>query len=392
MASKSPLRAQRRTRSTNTDADAQTRALSAAASLSAVQGVSGASLIAELELHLSTTNNRRGRPYQRKTIQAYVNAARSLDRWLSEHASEHVTTLPGTSSRGNARGKGKTRQSAGVAELSFLGVETATLNRHLRWWYETFDVPKSQDGKGGYTGGTNTQSRNLRALFSYLAEEYEHPNPYQDPKLHNYAAPALGKPKTLSEDFINDTLQVTGNGSPRVRDFETVRDHALLRVLTEGLRAEEILNLRTIDLDLPNATLVVVPLKDGRNTQDGRLIPLQPKTVKALQRYLRVRVEQHKRHTDEWLWLGTRNRSRLLYAGLHRMTKRRAEQAGYEPEHVSPHSWCHTWCDDLLSSGVSGENVMAIRGWKSASMLRRYGADMASQRAVNAVHQLGDRY
>ncbi|MFK4146247.1 tyrosine-type recombinase/integrase [Streptomyces sp. NPDC004065] len=382
MASKSPLRAQRRTRSTSTDADAQTRALSAATSLSAVQGVSGASLIAELELHLSTTNNRRGRPYQRKTIQAYVNAARSLDRWLT--TPEHVKALNGTSAR---------RQTAGVAELSFLAVDTATLNRHFRWWYESFDIPKSQDGKGGYTGGTNTQSRNLRALFAYLAEEYEHPNPYQDPKLHNYAAPHLGKPKTLSAEFIEDTLRITGNGSPRIRDFETVRDHALLRVLTEGLRAEEILNLRVQDLDLPNATLVVVPLKDGRNTQDGRLIPLQPKTVKALQRYLRARAEQHKlAHKTDWLWLGTRNRSRLLYAGLHRMTKRRAEQAGYEPEHVSPHSWCHTWCDDLLSNGVSGENVMAIRGWKSASMLRRYGADQASRRAVDAVHALGDRY
>lgn len=35
---------------------------------------------------------------------------------------------------------------------------------------------------------------------------------------------------------------------------------------------------------------------------------------------------------------------------------------------------------------------MAVRGWKSPAMLRRYGADMASQRTVDAVHNLGDRY
>lgn len=372
MASKSPLRAQQRTRSTSTDADAQTRALSTAAPLSAVQGVSGASLIAELELHLSTTNNRRGRPFQRKTINAYVNSAKSLDRWLTAQAQ---------TSQINA---------VGVAELSFLAVDTATLNRHLRWWYETFDVPKSQDGNGGYTGGTNTQSRNLRAMFNYLAEEYDHPNPFKDPRLHNWAAPELGKPKTLSREFISDCLKITSWGPSR-RDFETVRDHALLRVLTEGLRAEEILSLRTFDLDLQSATLVVVPLKGNRNSTDGRPIPLQPSTVKALQRYLRVRA-LHKRAADDWLWLGTRNRSRLLYAGLHRMTKRRAEQAGYDPAHVSPHAYCHSWTDDLLSSGVSGENVMAIRGWRSASMLRRYAQDTASQRAINAVHNLGDRY
>jgi site-specific recombinase XerD len=74
------------------------------------------------------------------------------------------------------------------------------------------------------------------------------------------------------------------------------------------------------------------------------------------------------------------------------MVKRRAEEAGYDSSEVSPHSYCHTWTDDLLSSGVSGENVMAVLGWKSPAMLRRHAHDQASQRAVTAVHQLGDRY
>lgn len=148
------------------------------------------------------------------------------------------------------------------------------LNRHLRWWYETHDVPKSQDGQGGYTGGVSTPQGSLRALFHYLADEYGHPNPYLDPALNRYAAPALGKPKTLSEEFIQDVLTLTAWGTePERRDFGTVRDHALLRVLTEGLRAEEILNLHAQDLDLPNKTLVVVPLKGQRNSVDARPIP-----------------------------------------------------------------------------------------------------------------------
>ncbi|MGR6997215.1 hypothetical protein ACU686_02340 [Yinghuangia aomiensis] len=39
--------------------------------------------------------------------------------------------------------------------------------------------------------------RNLRAIFDYLEEEYDHPNPYGDPKLQRYAAPALGKLQDL---------------------------------------------------------------------------------------------------------------------------------------------------------------------------------------------------
>ncbi|MEV0471476.1 tyrosine-type recombinase/integrase [Streptomyces prunicolor] len=321
-------------------------------------------LIDELELHLSTTTNKHGRPFQRRTINAYKYAATQLHHWLTA------------------------RKTAG----DFTSVDTATLNRFFRWYYQEHDVPKSQDGKGGYTGGTNTVQRNLRALFVYLAEEYDHTNPYDDPKLQRYATPPLGKPKTLSEEFVGDMLKATGNGSPKVRDFQTVRDHAILRVLTEGLRSDELLNLRVQDLDLTRGTLVVVPIKMDRNSLDGRVIPLQPKTVKALSRWLRVRATHKRANTDDWLWLGTRNRSRLLYAGLHGLVKKWAEEAGYDPSAVSPHSFCHTWADDLKAAGVSGEHIMAIRGWKSPAMLRRYGADMASTRAVNAVQGLGDRY
>ena len=372
-ARKSALRSARRSVVNDTDTQSQTHAQSAVHTLRSPEDIRTA-LLSELDLHLSTTNNKRGRPFQRKTINAYVNAGKALSAWIG--ASQHVN-------------------AAGVVVESFTDVDVSTANAFFRWWYETKDVPKSQDGQGGYTGGVSTQQRNLRALFLYLADEYDHPNPYLDPKFNRYAAPQLGKPKTLSEEFVRDILSLTAWG-PERRDFENTRDHALFRVLTEGLRAEEILNLQVDDLDLPNGTLVVVPLKGQRNSTDARPIPLQPSTVKALTRYLRLRATHPRAdsgHRDPaWLWLGTRGGGRLAYKGLYHLVKRRTGQAGYDPDEVSPHSFCHTWCHDLLDAGVSGENVMAIRGWSSASMLRRYGADQASQRAINAVHQLGDRY
>lgn len=376
-AARNPLRAQQRVRASQSSTPTQSTHALTTAPVHAVRSAEDVrlALVAELELHLSTTTNKHGRPFQRRTINAYKYAATQLHHWLT------------------AQEQTRTSHTVGVAQ-GFM-IDTATLNRFFRWYYQEHDVPKSQDGKGGYTGGTNTVQRNLRALFVYLEEEYDHPNPYDDPRLQRYATPPMGKPKTLSEDFILDCLRTTGGGSPKVRDFEMVRNHAILRVLTEGLRSDELLNLRVQDLDLPSGTLVVIPIKMDRNSTDARVIPLQPKTVRALTRYLRVRAE-HKRaqgpNADDWLWLGTRNRSRLLYAGLHRMTKRVAELAGYDPAHVSPHSFCHTWADDLKAAGVSGEHIMAVRGWKSPAMLRRYGADMASKRAVDAVHSLGDRY
>jgi integrase/recombinase XerD len=76
-------------------------------------------------------------------------------------------------------------------------------------------------------------------------------------------------------DFIKDLLDATGSG--RGRSFEDVRDHALIRLLCEGLRRTEIVQMRLDDLpaDLVLQPLVrVVPLKGARAEDAGRLVPL----------------------------------------------------------------------------------------------------------------------
>lgn len=300
--------------------------------------------------HLRASNNKHGRPYTEKTVTAYTKAVRALDQWMSREGLEE----------------------------DFTSVAVSTLNLFFRAYYESHNQ-----------GGTNTVQRNLRPFFTWMEDEHDTANPYRDKKLQRYAPPKAGKPQTLSADFITDLLKATGNGHPRVREFEKVRDHAIIRVLTEGLRAEELLTLRLDSLDLSQGLAQVVPLKDARSTGEGRVIPLQPRTVIALTRYLRAR-EAHKLSDSEWLWLGTRNRSRLTYSGLYRMLNRRAQEAGYEGCH--PHQFRHTATDDMLSAGMSGEDVMTIQGWKDPTMLRRYAADMAVSRAVKAAKRMGDRY
>lgn len=310
------------------------------------QQAGASAVLSDYATHLRASNNKHGRPYQEKTVTTYVKAVKALERWMNGG--------------------------------DLLSVDTDILNRFLRHHYDTHGQ-----------GGTNTLQRNLRTFFAWLEDEYDMPSPYRDRKLQRYSAPVGVKPQTLSADFIGDLLRVTGSGHPRVRDFEKVRDHAMIRVLTEGLRAEELLTLRLEYLHLEQGLLQVVPLKDARASGEGRIIPLQPKTVVALTRYLRVR-EGHKLSGGHDLWLGSRNRGRLTYSGLYRMLNRRAGEAGYDS--VSPHQFRHTFTDDLLSAGISGEDVMQVAGWKDPTMLRRYAADMATNRAVKAVRAQGDRY
>ncbi|MFD4976993.1 tyrosine-type recombinase/integrase [Streptomyces sp. NPDC058424] len=314
-------------------------------------------MIAEYVDALRAKTNRNGRPYAPRTIGAYKDAAIALHHWMTK---ERI-------------------------HGDFTACDADTLNRFFRWYQRTHDQKRHES----FTGGTNTKQRNLRHLFAWLAEEYDHPHPWDDKRLQRYTVPQDAAPKTLSEDFIKDVLKVTGGGSPRVRDFERTRDHAIIRVLTEGLRADELLRLAADSLHLEEGLLRVPPVKGARASRAGRIVPLQPKTVLALRRYLRAR-EGHRHAGGGWLWLGTRGRGRLKYSGLYRMVNRRAEQAGYG--HVAPHMHRHAWTHDLLSAGVSPEDVMEVGGWKDRSMLRRYGADMAADRAVTAVRRLGDRY
>jgi|SRR5579875_304611 len=307
-------------------------------------------MISEFCEGLRTRTNRHGRPFQEDTVSAYRDAAIALDAWMTQ------TKL----------------------DADFTGCDTTVLNR----FFADYLAAHCQTG-------TNTKQRNLRHLFTWLEETYGHPHPYTS-GLHRYS-PAKTRPSTLAKQFIADLLEATGNG--HARGFADARDHAMIRVLTEGVRRTEITQLQRGDLstDLITRPFVrVVPLKGARDSGEGRIVPLSPRTARALLTYLRAR-RAHRRADSPALWLGTRNRGAMTGSGLYRMLQRRAEQAGYDPA-VHPHQFRHTFASDWLESGGAEGDLMRLMGWNDRSMLDRYGADLAVYRAIQAKRQMKEMY
>ena len=252
--------------------------------------------------------------------------------------------------------------------------------------------------KGHSQGGTNTRQRRLRTFFRWLVAEVDPGARNPMDGVHGYAA-SEPAPLAYGGDFAADVLATCADR----RDYEDVRDEAILRLIATGVRRGELAGLYVEDVDLASGVIVVAALKGTRrhapvmrregNTEirQGRLVPIGPKTAAALGRWLTIRA-RHKLVTDPAsgpLWYATRGRGRLKGRGILTMVKRRGLAAGYDPAEVTAHGFRHTRTDDLLRAGVAEGDVMAIMGWRDREMLDRYAANLKTSRAHDAVRAAG---
>src|SRR5215207_7374571 len=177
----------------------------------------------------------------------------------------------------------------------------------------------------------------LKVLYAWLVEEQEidvDPMVRMKPPL----VPAKPVPIVAADGLKRLFAACAGAG------FEARRDTALLMLLLDtGARREEMAGLTLTDVDLDLDVLLVL----GKGRRE-RALPFGRKAGEALDRYLRVRGGQ------------------AGLPGLH------------------PHQLRHTFAHEWLVQGGAETDLMQIAGWKSRTMLQRYGASAADTRAREA--------
>jgi site-specific recombinase XerC len=174
------------------------------------------------------------------------------------------------------------------------------------------------------------------------------------------------------------------------REFSSRRDMAIIRLfLDTGIRLAELTALELDDVDLDHREATV--LGKGRRR---RTVVFGHKATLALDRYIRVRAAQRRADLPQ-LWLSLTGRAGhgpMTGSGIAQMIERRGQAAGITGLH--PHVLRHTWAHYArLEDRLHDDEIMRLAGWRSRSMLNRYAASAADERARDAGKRssLGDQ-
>jgi integrase/recombinase XerD len=227
----------------------------------------------------------------------------------------------------------------------------------------------------------------LRQLYKFLLAE----DLIEEDPTHGMAGPKQQRPlpRTLSVAEVDRLIEaararIAGTrGRNRVR---SVRLYCLLELLyATGLRVTELVSLPRQVLD-GDTRVLTIRGKGGRE----RLVPLNSSARTALDRYLALGSDPDDGVSGmirtRWLFPSKSVEGHLTRQRFAQDLKLLAEEAGLDPERVSPHVLRHAFASHLLDRGADLRAVQQLLGHADISTTEIY-THVLEERLKALVHE-----
>jgi len=211
-----------------------------------------------------------------------------------------------------------------------------------------------------------TVARKVAAAKSFFRDLVDTGVLAQDPS-EKLDSPKVRKylPASISEEEVERLLRAPfDNNTAHGR-----RDCALLEVLyATGMRVSEVVALNVCDVDIEGGS--VHCLSEGGRYRE-REIPIYPRAVEALERYLREgRVVLVHDESEPALFVNHRGH-RLTRQGLWLIIKKYVNESGITAD-VTPHTLRHSFATHLLNGGADVRQVQGLLGHANISTTQVY--------------------
>ena len=178
-------------------------------------------------------------------------------------------------------------------------------------------------------------------------------------------------PTVLSKEEVNRLFDVTTNLKHKC---------ILMAIYSGGLRRNELINLRTEDIDSKRKLIKIIGSKGNKD----RYTILSEKLLTLLREYYR----QYR--PVEWLFEGNSG-GRYSGTSIEKIFRKAASKAGIR-KYVTPHSLRHSFATHLLEQGISLRYIQEILGHNSSKTTEIYTcSDKRNRTNKESVRRLRNR-
>lgn len=226
--------------------------------------------------------------------------------------------------------------------------------------YEGHKFIKAEQGVGLSDTTINIRLRVYRAMFNFLEREGLIAfNPMDSVR-------QLRQDIDLTNCFTDEEVKELFK-QPEQRDYVGFRDYVAMTLLLDcGIRANELLSLRTSDIDF-QARFITLQGEVNKNRKP-RIVPMSAHSVKLL---LRLISENKKHFTTDRIFLSQWGEP-LGQNHFNKRLKYYADKAGIKGKKVTAHVYRHTWAKNMTLNGCDAFTLQKMGGWSDIRTMRRY--------------------